>query len=69
MSATQPTPGASHDERGTPAARAVPDSLASSTAPMPTKHTVRMRTNLPVQVVRFGIVNLKMLRMVLKSHN
>jgi hypothetical protein len=29
---------------------------------------VRMRTNLPLQVVRFGIVNLRMLRMVLKSH-
>jgi len=40
MSATQPTPGASHDERGTPVAKTVPDELASSTAPMPTKHTV-----------------------------
>jgi hypothetical protein len=69
MTATQPTPGASHDERATPVARAVPDDLGSSTAPMPTKHTVRMRTNLPVQVVRFAVVNLKMLRMVLKSHN
>jgi hypothetical protein len=69
MSATQPAPGASHDERGTPAGRAVPDDLASSTAPMPTKRTVRMRTSLPVQAVRFAVVNLKMLRMVLKSHN
>jgi hypothetical protein len=69
MSATQPTPGADRDGLETPAAKAVPDELASSTAPMPTKHTVRMRTNIPFQVVRFGIVNLKMLRMVLKSHN
>jgi hypothetical protein len=36
---------------------------------MPTPHTMRMRTNIPFQVVRFGIVNLKMLRMVLKSHH
>jgi hypothetical protein len=36
---------------------------------MPTKRTVRMRTSLPVQAVRFAVVNLKMLRMVLKSHN
>ena len=69
MSSTQPTPGADRDRLETPAAKAVPDELASSTAPMPTKHTVRMRTNIPFQVVRFGIVNLKMLRMVLKSHN
>jgi hypothetical protein len=69
MSATQPTPGSDREGLETPEAKAVPDELASSTAPMPTKHTVRMRTNIPFQVLRFGIVNLKMLRMVLKSHN
>ncbi len=69
MSATQPTPGAGRDGLETPPAKAVPDELASSTAPMPTTHTVRMHTNLPFQVVRFAVVNLKMLRMVLKSHN
>ena len=69
MSATQPTPGGNRDQPEIPAASAVPDNIAASTAPMPTKHTVRMRTNLPVQLVRFAIVNLKMLRMVLKSHN
>lgn len=69
MSASQPTPGGNRDQPETPVGRAVPDNLAASTAPMPTAHTVRMRTNLPLQVVRFGIVNLKMLRMVLKSHN
>jgi hypothetical protein len=69
MSATQPTPDADRGGPETSAARAVPDELASSTAPMPTKHTVRMRTNIPFQLVRFGIVNLKMLRMALKSHN
>jgi hypothetical protein len=69
MNATQPTAGADRDGLETPEAKVLPDELASSTAPMPTKHTVRMRTNIPFQVVRFGIVNLKMLRMVLKSHN
>jgi hypothetical protein len=69
MSAKQPTPGGDRDQPQTPAGRVFPDNLAASTAPMPTAHTVRMRTNLPLQVVRFGIVNLKMLRMVLKSHN
>jgi hypothetical protein len=69
MSAEQNTPGADRNGLETPAAKAVPDGLASSTAPMPTRHRVRMRTNIPFQLVRFGIVNLKMLRMVLKSHN
>ena len=69
MSATQPTPGADREGLEMPAAETVPDELASSTAPMPTKHTLRMRTNIPFQVLRFGIVNLKMLRMALKSHN
>jgi hypothetical protein len=39
-----------------------------STAPMPTERTVRMRTNLPFQAVRFGAVSLRMMKMVLKSH-
>ena len=69
MSSAQSTPGGNHDRPETPASSAIPDDLSSSTAPMPTPHTVRMRTNLPFQVVRFGIVNLKMLRMVLKSHH
>ena len=69
MSATQPTPGPDRDRIEPPPAKTVPDELASSTAPMPTKHTLRMRTNIPFQLMRFGIVNLKMLRMVLKSHN
>jgi hypothetical protein len=68
MSATIPTPGGNLDQPVTPAGGAIPDNLDASTAPMPTARTVRMRTNLPFQVVRFGIVNLKMLRMVLKSH-
>jgi hypothetical protein len=49
MSPTQPTPGGNRDQPETPAGRAVPDNLAASTAPMPTAHTVRMRTNVPFQ--------------------
>ncbi len=45
----------------------LPPELAS-TAPMPTQRTVRLRTNLPYQAVRFGAVSLRMMRMVLKSH-
>ena len=41
----------------------------TTTAPMPTARTVALRTNLPLQAVRYGVVSLKMLRMVLKSHN
>lgn len=42
--------------------------LTDSIAPMPTKHTVRMRTFLPYQIYRFGRVNLRMLGMVRRSH-
>lgn len=37
-------------------------------APMPTQRTMKMRTNLPVQAYRFGVVSLKMMRMIIKSH-
>ena len=49
-------------------ASAVPDDLSTSTAPMPTRHTLRMRSSLPVQAARFGVISIKMMRMVLKSH-
>lgn len=41
----------------------------STTAPMPTSRTVALRTNVPLQAVRYGVVSIKMLRMVLKSHH
>ncbi len=37
-------------------------------APMPTRGTVRKRTNLPLQAYRFGAVSVKMMRMILRSH-
>jgi hypothetical protein len=47
----------------------VPDDLSGSTAPMPTARTIRQRSSLPVQAVRFSAVSLKMMRMILRSHD
>lgn len=47
----------------------VPDDLSGSQAPMPTARTIRRRSSLPVQAVRFSAVSLKMLRMILRSHD
>ena len=38
-------------------------------APLPTEKTVRARTNLPTQVWRFTMINLRMMRMVFKGHH
>ena len=46
----------------------IPDDLSGSTAPMPTARTIRQRSSLPVQAVRFSAVSLKMMRMILRSH-
>jgi len=35
---------------------------------MPTRRTVRVRRNLPVQASRFAAVSVKMTRMILRSH-
>ncbi len=43
-------------------ARATPD------AALPTLATVFMRTFVPWQMVRFAVINLKMLRLILRSH-
>ena len=42
--------------------------LTDSIAPLPTSRTVRMRTFVPYQAYRFGMVNLKMLKMIRRSH-
>jgi hypothetical protein len=42
--------------------------LTDSIAPMPTTHTIRARTFLPYQAYRFGRVNLRMLKMIRRSH-
>lgn len=37
-------------------------------APLPTEKTVRRRTSLPTQLVRFGAINLRMIKIILKGH-
>lgn len=37
-------------------------------APLPTRRTLRRRGNVPLQLVRFVLLNLRMLRMVGKGH-
>ena len=68
---TRPDPSSATPEPseapGVPAG--VPDDLSGSTAPMPTARTIRQRSSLPVQAVRFSAVSLRMLRMILRSHD
>lgn len=40
-----------------------------STAPLPTAKTLKRRKSIPMQLVRFVIVNSRMMRMVLKGHH
>ena len=37
-------------------------------APLPTARTLRRRRSIPVQLWRFGQINLRMLRMVHRAH-
>jgi hypothetical protein len=37
-------------------------------AALPTRGTVFMRTFLPWQMLRFAVINLKMVRLILRSH-
>lgn len=41
---------------------------AVPTAPVPTRWTVFLRTFVPWQMVRFVVINLKMLRLSRRSH-
>lgn len=45
----------------------VRDSIAR--APLPTPETLKARTSLPKQALRFGAINIKMVRMILKGHH
>lgn len=38
-------------------------------APRPTRRTVAMRTLIPWQIVRFAVINLRMFRIIAKSHD
>lgn len=37
-------------------------------APMPTRRTLWLRRSIPVQLVRFALTNLRMVRMVTRGH-
>lgn len=45
----------------------VDDRIAA--APLPTERTLRRRTSMPVQLLRFAMINLRMLRMVRRDHS
>ena len=51
----------------TPPAIAAPN-VDSDFAPIPTRRTIALRTFIPWQVCRFVAINLRMLRMIAKSH-
>jgi len=51
-----------------PATPARPHLTEQFYAPKPTRFTVFLRTFLPWQVVRFAFINLKMLRIIRRSH-
>jgi hypothetical protein len=38
-------------------------------APLPTEKTLRARKSLPVQMVRFIAINIKMIRIIAKGHH
>lgn len=37
-------------------------------APLPTARTLRMRRSVPVQLLRFAAINLRMLRVIARGH-
>jgi hypothetical protein len=45
----------------------VDDRIAS--APLPTARTIRRRRSLPRQLLRFVLINVRMMRMVRKGHH
>lgn len=51
-----------------PSPRLPPHVAAASTAATPTRWTVFLRTFVPWQMVRFVVINLKMVRLVWRSH-
>jgi hypothetical protein len=38
-------------------------------AMLPTKKTLKQRSSIPVQLVRFMLINIRMVQMVFKAHN
>ena len=39
-----------------------------ASAPLPTERTLLLRSNIPFQLWRFAVINLRMLRMIRKGH-
>jgi len=39
------------------------------TAMLPTKKTLKMRSSIPFQLLRFARINIRMVQMVLKAHS
>ncbi|NNN14097.1 MAG: hypothetical protein HKL81_10175 [Acidimicrobiaceae bacterium] len=39
-----------------------------ATAPLPTRKTLKSRKNIPFQIVRFAVFNIRMLKMVTRAH-
>lgn len=58
---------AAHPEQQltTPAGSEVAD---LSSAPLPTQKTLRRRQSIPLQLTRFAVFNVRMMRMVVKGH-
>lgn len=59
------------DESKVGSAKAVaaqPEFVDMSEAPLPTPTTVRRRNSLPIQLWRFGALNLRMIDMIRKGH-
>jgi len=48
--------------------RTLPRVTGASMAAVPTRWTIFLRTFLPWQVIRFIVINLKMLRLIWRSH-
>lgn len=40
-----------------------------ASAPVPTRWTRRLRTFIPWQLVRFAVINLRMLRLIARGHH
>jgi hypothetical protein len=65
MSIQQPPSQAARDES---AHMPLPGELTRTTAPVPTRKTIRRRTSLPIQAYRFTAVTWKMLKIIGRSH-
>jgi len=53
-------------ELTSPAAQPIAD---VSGAPLPTDRTLRMRRNVPFQLTRFAVFNIRIMRMLFKGHH